>query len=275
MLYSEEGVQRLLQAFHMVPKRGLSQNFLFDETAIDMAVRAACVSDLQVFEIGPGLGALTYKLAEHAAKVLAVDLDPRCVGATRAMTAGFANVEILQGDALTVDPLEHGLVEGYSVVANLPYHLTGLFLRSISERRLNPLSAVLLVQKEVALRLVGESQGWSLMTVATHLACDAQLVGIVPASHFYPAPTVSSAFIRLEPHARYETRDAEDILVLARSAFQGRRKTIANALAGNLGSKERAVSVLGAAGVPAGIRAEELRIPDWLALARCVRDHSS
>ena len=233
----------------MPPKLG--QHFLIRGSVLERIAAAACPEpqDL-VVEIGPGRGALTGKLLERAARVVAVEIDGALVEHLRRKFAGEPRLEVVHADVLATDLGQWGRA---AIAGNLPYYITS----PIIERtlRLDIARAVFLVQKEVAERLAATPghRAYGFLTVATALFADVRLLSTVKPAAFHPPPKVDSAVVLLEPRRRdLGLGDREAFLRFAALCFSHKRKTIRNNLAGVYGRE--AVD-----GWPeAGLRAEQI-----------------
>jgi len=251
-------------------KRRLGQHLLLDRGAI-VAIADALYPGPEdtVWEIGAGMGVLTAELAGRCRRVVAVELDPACVRAARGALRGLANVDLVEADALRVDADSLGLPDGHLAAGNLPYNLTGALLGHLFEARRPPRRAVFLVQREVARRLASAPGGWSLATVAVRSVADVERLGDIPAESFLPPPRVSSSIIRMQPARRMPDDERTEVLRLARTVFQLRRKTLRHGLAHALeGDRVRAASVLSSCGIDPGRRPESLDLEEWRRLAR-------
>jgi 16S rRNA (adenine1518-N6/adenine1519-N6)-dimethyltransferase len=239
-----------------------------------------------VVEIGPGLGTLTAALAQRARLVIAVELDRTFLHVLAETCAGH-RVCVVRGDALAVnfDDLVHRHTGGeygrggkpYKVVANLPYYITGLFLRRLVEDQRFWSTAVLTVQLEVARRLVARpgTKEYGALTLLVEYYAEVELVGRIPPGAFYPAPEVTSAIVKLRRRQRapVEVRDVEGLFRLIRAAFGRRRKTILNALAGAEHGVSRSEwqAILQRAGIDPGRRGESLSLAEFARLADAMR----
>lgn len=218
------------------PKRSLGQNFLFDDSHLDRIAQAAELArDDTVLEIGPGLGTLTTRLLQQAGRVVAVELDERLIAFLEKQLAAYANLQIVHGDILELDPAQlmheagvdltpalaaspggsdaprpdagsyaaqndavQNYTARYKVVANLPYYITSAVLRHLLEASARPARIVVLVQKEVAERICAAPGDLSLLAVSVQFYARPQIVQRVPAGAFYPPPKVDSAVLRLD-----------------------------------------------------------------------------
>jgi 16S rRNA (adenine1518-N6/adenine1519-N6)-dimethyltransferase len=258
----------------LTAKRRLGQHFLVDRAALEAIVEALEVGGGDtVWEIGPGIGVLTRELAERAARVVAVDLDPACIRAARASLEGFANVELIQADALRVDARSLGLPDDHLAAGNLPYNLTGALLAHLFEAERPPRRAVFLVQREVAARISSPPGGWSLATVAVRSVAEVERLRDVPATSFLPPPAVASSIIRMQPSRPMAEDERTEVLRIARAAFQLRRKTLRHGLGRALGDTRLVAGVLARCGVDPGRRPETLDLDEWRCLARAAGDN--
>ena len=227
-----------------------------------------------VVEVGPGLGTLTKKLAEHVNKVIAVELDPRLVGILRKRFSPFPNVKIIHADILKLTPrqlLESDLAipelaQSYKVIANLPYYITSPVLRHFLEAQLQPSMMVIMVQKEVGEAIVAISGKMSLLSVRTQFYSKPTVVSYVPAESFYPPPKVDSVILHLDVYSKLpiEVSDVASFFDIVTCGFSSRRKQLRNSLAQALGIPPHQVALLlGKAGIEAKRRAETLSLEEW------------
>ncbi len=250
----------------------LGQHFLVDREVLDAIVDALDPGPAsEVLEIGCGLGTLTGALAEHAARVVAIDVDPACVAGTEITQRARANVTVLEQDARTVDPAGLGFTAGWLATGNLPYQITGIVLSRLLELPVPPARAVFLVQREVAARLAAEPGDWSLATVAIRSLAEVERLRDVPPHAFDPAPAVHSSIVRMVPRGSVDSATRASILAIAKPLFQSRRKTLRNGLARALdGDVAAAYGVLADAGIDPGRRPGTLRLDEWELLAGAV-----
>ena len=264
-------VRRLLKQFDIQPRKGLGQNFLADQRALQRIVEAAELGPEDIIlEIGPGLGTLTRLLAESAKKVIAVELDQRLVEVLKQTLADLPNVEIVHGDVLELNPAD--LLEGqkacfqYKVVANLPYYITSAILRHLLTAEVRPRLMVVTVQLEVAQRIIAQPSDMSLLAVSVQFYGRPRIVARIKASAFYPSPQVDSAVVRidLDDHPVVEVDDADSFFEVVRAGFAQRRKQLRNALAAELLLPASEVAqALSRAGVNPSRRAQTLSIEEW------------
>lgn len=273
MPHPREVARQLLRRYGIRAKKGLGQHFLVDPNVLDRILEAAEVTPRDtVIEVGPGLGLLTQALAAHAGRVIAVELDRRMVAVLGETLAGRSNVEIVPADILQVDPAQ--LAGGpYLVVANLPYYITSPILRHFLEAARPPTRLVIMVQKEVADRIVAKPGALSLLAVSVQVYGTPRIVAVVPPSAFLPAPDVASAVLRIDVHAEplIAPQEREWFFKVVSAGFSQPRKQLHNALAQALWFPPGgAAAALEAAGIDPTRRAQTLSIAEWQRLARAI-----
>ncbi len=266
-------VRSLLREFNLRPKKSLGQNWLVDESALERIVAAADLSRRDtVLEIGPGLGALTRHLAAQAGRVVAVELDAALFPPLGRVVADYANVTLVQGDILQLDPAELvGQSPRFKVVANLPYYITSAVIRHLLESAVRPALIVLTVQLEVAQRIIAGPGKMSLLAVSVQFYGRPSLVAHIKAGSFYPAPKVDSAVVRIEPYEQpmFPVPDRDAFFAVVKAGFSQKRKQLHNALAAGLARPQSEIAgALQRAGVDGRRRAETLTLAEWGAITR-------
>ena len=272
-LCDPETLHAVARRVGLVANRGLGQNFLVDRTVLDDIISALePAADDEVLEIGPGVGTLTGELAGRVRRVIAVDIDERCVAATRITQRDRDNVEVVHGDALRVDPASLGLAERWLAAGNIPYSITTPLLSRLFELPVPPRRAVFMVQREVAARLAAAPGAWSLATVAVRSVATVERVRDVAPSSFDPAPAVHSSLVRLRPARQLDAPARQAVLDIARLAFQMRRKTLRHGITHAAGGQERrGMAWLEAAGIDPGRRPGTLDVAEWHRIAEAAR----
>jgi 16S rRNA (adenine1518-N6/adenine1519-N6)-dimethyltransferase len=268
------------------PSRRLGQNFLVDTNAARAIARDSGVGPGDhVVEVGVGLGFLTAPLLERGiASLVAIEIDPRLLALARDEIGPEPRVRWILADALEgkhalAPELEDALAEAspVHVVSNLPYSISGPLLALLAEREDPPASMTVLVQAEVAARLLAKAgtHEWGPLSVAVQSFYAGRVLRSLAPSLFRPRPKIQSTLVRLEP--RPERASAEErrrLTRLARALFQHRRQTLLRVLGRLAGDPEQASKALAAAGLEGGLRAEALDLPalsrlaaaaDWLA----------
>jgi 16S rRNA (adenine1518-N6/adenine1519-N6)-dimethyltransferase len=278
-------IRALLSELGLRPRKRLGQNFLVDRHVLQQILTAAEIHPQDtVLEIGAGLGTLTQALAEHAARVIAVEVDEQLVAVLRSRLQMDPHIQIIQGDILALEITTlmqrqpgQGLIP-YKVVANIPYYITSAVLRRLLEATAKPQLIVLMVQKEVAHRILATPGDMSLLAVSVQFYGQPRLMARVPARAFYPVPKVDSAIMRIDPHPNLPV-GAEEIAPFfdtVRAGFGQRRKQLRNALAHGLGlPADNVVQRMHQVGIEARRRAETLSIAEWVSLFRALRSETS
>ena len=218
-----------------------------------------------VIEVGPGLGALTVELATRVRAVVGVEIDPACVKALQLTLRGHSNVRIVEGNILRA-PVADLLPAPYRVAGNIPYNLTGALLAQLLEQPKPPSRIDLVVQQEVAERIVAPPGAWSLATLSVRVFGDPELLLRVPRSAFLPPPKVDSALVRIVPDAepalpRVALPSFFDFVT---PFFQARRKQLPFVLGRRRGvSGAEARARLTVIGIDPARRAETLTLEEW------------
>ncbi len=276
-LTDPRALRALLERHGVRAAKGFGQHFLVDRSALEAIVGAAEITpDDDVLEVGPGPGALTSALARRARSVTAVEIDERMLDLAAQTLVGQDNVRLVLADALTVDLFTLGTAPPTRIVANLPYRITSPLLeRFLADPRRPPL-VVVLVQEEVARRIVAterDARERGYLSVFTQSFAEARIVRRVPARAFRPAPKVGSAIVAFRTRAfpSFAPLDQRRFLRFASDVFRHRRKQIAGALRYEAGaSREAAADALAAAGIDRRRRPEELSLAEWVSLARAI-----
>lgn len=231
--------RQLLAKHGLFLKKSLGQNFLTDPNVLEKIVAAAEISvNTGVIEIGPGIGALTEKLAEQSNEVMAVELDDRLIPVLEEMFQDNHQIKFIHGDALKMDFKE--LIDDFEavnevvVVANLPYYITSPILIHLLMNRYPFKRLVVMIQKEVADRLMAKpcSKAYGSISVLVQYFAHVEKVISVPKQVFFPQPKVDSTVIRLNIREQPAVQVVDEPLFfkVVRAAFAKRRKTLLNAL---------------------------------------------
>lgn len=264
---------------HRRPNKLLGQHFLISKEVLRKIVTAAKIGNSDtILEIGPGKGILTRELAARASRVIAVEKDRELASelAQTLAAENITNVAIVPGDILKYAPRDLGLPERFSVIANIPYYLTGKLIRVLLERTPRPESIVLMVQKEVAERMTAQHPHMNLLAISVQAYGTARIIAGVPASAFAPQPKVDSAIIKIADigdifFLRNEI-SPESFFRIARGAFRYRRKTLANALGMALPQASSEITeYIRRAGIPPETRPETLTLEEWARLTKVLK----
>ncbi|GBD96244.1 ribosomal RNA small subunit methyltransferase A [bacterium BMS3Abin06] len=251
-------------------KRPFGQHFLFDPNILGKILDCSSVTlDDTVVEIGPGLGRLTKLLSERAKNVIAIEFDKKLITRLRENLSTKTNVEVVRADALK---FPYDTIKGrFRVVANIPYYITTPLIFKLLEFREKIPSMTLLLQKEVAKRIIACPGGkdYGVLSISIQLYTKPELKFIVSGKAFSPPPKVDSAVVHFKVSSSpvYKVNDEALLLKIVRAAFSQRRKTIANSLKLFEGIKD----ALREAGIDPGIRPETLSIQDFIRIADALR----
>lgn len=248
-------------------KKSLGQHWLTDRSALQAMVEAADISAHDtVLEIGPGTGTLTQLLVTHAAQVIAVELDEKLAHDLPSVVPDD-NLKIVRQDILRLD--FSNLPADYKIVANIPYYLTSNLIRVISETPNRAQQVVLLVQKEVAERVVAQPGQMSLLSISAQYYWTVSLGMVVPARLFSPPPKVDSQILKLERRNQplHPNIDEKRFFQLVKAGFAARRKILLNSLSGGLRLDKKTISeLLSTAAIQSSVRPQELSLTDWFRL---------
>lgn len=247
-------------------KQGLGQNFIYDEDLLVSLVEAAGVTPADdVLEVGPGAGSMTRHLCRAAHHVLSVELDERLIPLLQGFMADYDNFTLVQGDVMSVNlpEITANLRKPLSVVANIPYYITTPLLTMLLESPLKIKQLALMVQKEVADKVLAQpgDEAWGPLALRCQYFCEPYLAMDVPAACFTPVPKVDSAFIVLprREKPRVSVRSETDFFRVAQAGFALRRKTMTNGLCAAFRMERAdAAALMQSAGLDERIRGEKL-----------------
>jgi 16S rRNA (adenine1518-N6/adenine1519-N6)-dimethyltransferase len=276
-LYSPKYVREIIDRYGFTFSKSLGQNFLIDGNIVRKIVQGAEVTrDDYVLEIGPGIGTLTEELALNAKKVVSVELDRGLLDVLEETLAAYDNVEIIHGDILKIDlkKLIDEKFEGgpIKIVANLPYYVTTPILGKLLEESLNIDSITVMIQKEVADRMVAAhgSKAYGSLSVFVNFYSRPEILLKVPKTVFMPQPKIDSSVIKLNIIKELPDLDREKFFQVVKAAFSKRRKTILNSLSTygfNL-DKEDIRKALEEAEISPQARAEDLSLEDFIKISK-------
>lgn len=267
-----------MQAYGLSPQKELGQNFLTDSSVVaGIADECCCGESDTILEIGPGMGVLTYELAQRYKKIISLEIDTKLLPVLNYTLAEFDNVEIINADVMKADfaslltpYFDQG---GVSVCANLPYYITSPILMRLLESELPFKYITVMVQKEVADRLCAKagSKTCGAISLAVAYRGEAELLFNVPADRFLPAPKVDSAVVRIKMHSDkpFVPKSEKMLFSVIRAAFAQRRKTLVNALSSAFPQihKEKISEMIESLGLRVDVRGEKLGIKEYVELS--------
>ncbi|MFZ4648265.1 MAG: 16S rRNA (adenine(1518)-N(6)/adenine(1519)-N(6))-dimethyltransferase RsmA [Patescibacteria group bacterium] len=261
-------MKEICRIYEISPKRSKGQNFLVTESIYDKIISSAEITpEDTIVEVGPGLGFLTAKLAKQAKKVIAVELDDRLAEVLKIAidSQGIENVEIVNQDILRFNPEAIG---PYKIVANIPYNISSILLRTFLGAKNKPEILVLMLQKEVALRICAQAPDMSMLALSVQFYGEPEIIKEVKAGNFWPEPKVDSAIIKIKIKETKYTRDEEKIFFrLAKMGFAAKRKMLKNNLCGGLKlkgeDKQKIDKIFNKLQFDPKIRAEDLSLENW------------
>lgn len=237
------------------------------------------ISDDTVLEIGPGEGVLTEALLATGADIIAIEKDRDLIPLlNEKFSAEIASgqLRLIEADVLDFDPAKVGLHAGtYKLIANIPYYITGAIFEKFLTEKNPPSLMVMLIQKEVATRIVARDKKESILSLSVKAFGVPKIVAKVPASAFRPAPKVDSAILLVEDISNEHFPSAEAIdtfFKVVRAGFAHKRKLLARNLE-VVAEKESISKAFGNLTISANARAEDLALPVWLSLARVLTGH--
>lgn len=267
-------------------KKSFGQNFLTDTNILQKIVDTAEIDkNVNVIEIGPGIGALTEFLTENAAEVMAFEIDERLVPILEDTLRDHDNVKVINEDVLKAD-LQTRVKEfknpnlPIKVVANLPYYITTPILMHLIESKIPFAEFVVMMQKEVADRISAEpnTKAYGSLSIAVQYYMTAKVAFVVPRTVFVPAPNVDSAILKMTRRKQplVEVKDEDFFFRVSKASFVHRRKTLWNNLTSHFGKSEEVKNkleqALENAAIKPSIRGEALSISDFARLSDALRE---
>ena len=272
VIASPEVVHYICKRFDIKMSKKLGQNFLIKRGIVDEIVHAAELTPGEpVLEVGPGIGTLTQGLAQSGADVTAIELDRRLLEVLDTTLASYDNVRIVHGDVLKLDVPTIMNHKPFKVVANLPYYITTPIIMSLLESKLPIERLVVMVQKEVALRMVAKpgTKDYGALSVAVQYYTEPDIVLDVPPKSFLPAPAVTSSVIRcvLRDKPPVDVIDEKLFFRVLKAGFAQRRKTFSNTMKTTGLSKDRIEELLEKANIDGQRRGETFTLQEFADVA--------
>lgn len=270
----------IMNKYHITANKNLGQNFLIDDETVAGIVETASVSkeDL-IIEIGPGLGTLTKELLERAGKVICIELDKRMIEILEDRFSMYDNFKVINEDVLKVnlkDLIQKEKIKNTKIVANLPYYITTPIIMKLLEDKLDIETITVMIQKEVADRLVTEpgTGDTGAITYAIHYYTNPKRILEVPNTLFIPSPKVNSTVVKLNilKTPSIEVKNEKQLFDIIKTAFMQKRKTLVNAIAnsGKYGSKEQVEKTLQKLEIDLKIRPEKMSLEQFAKLSNLI-----
>ena len=279
-----EETKSIMKKYGIRANKSLGQNFLISNEAVEKIINASDIKENDmVIEIGPGLGTLTKFLLQKAKKVLCVELDKKMIKILNDRFSDYNNFELINEDILKVnlkkiieDNKKTEQIANVKIVANLPYYITTPIIMKLLEEKLDIESITVMIQKEVADRLIeipgGKNTG--AITYTVYYYCESEKIIEVPNNSFIPEPDVTSEVIKmnLRKEPAVKIQEPKIMFMIIKSAFMQRRKTLLNALTNTkiFVNKNEGLSILKKLNLNENIRAEELSIQDFANIAKAI-----
>lgn len=289
MFYSAAQIKNMAAEFGIAPRKDLGQNFLIDQNILAKIMHVADIGEADtVLEIGAGFGVLTGELAKRAKRVIAVEFDRKLAGFLRENYAGNARVDVREGDILSLS-IAQGLLrrsaprndnsrtaslrvpKKYKIVANLPYSIATAVIKKFFSCAAKPSSMVVLVQEEVARRIVAVPPNMSVLAVSVQFSAFPEIMFHVPHNCFWPVPNVGSSVLRISARRKpfFAGGHERDFFRIVKIGFSAKRKQLKNNLkAGMKISEEALFAAFQKAGIAKNARAQEIPLETWCALTR-------
>lgn len=272
VIASPEVVHYICKRFDIKMSKKLGQNFLIKRGIVDEIVHAAELTVGEpVLEVGPGIGTLTQGLAQSGADVTAIELDRRLLEVLDTTLASYDNVRIIHGDVLKLDVPMIMNHKPFKVVANLPYYITTPIIMSLLESKLPIERLVVMVQKEVALRMIAKpgTKDYGALSVAVQYYTEPDIVLDVPPKSFLPAPAVTSSVIRcvLRDKPPVDVIDEKLFFRVVKAGFAQRRKTFSNTMKTTGLTRDRIEELLVKANIDGQRRGETFTLQEFADVA--------
>lgn len=272
-----EETRFIMKKYNIRANKNLGQNFLINEEVVKNIVGCSNIEkeDL-VIEIGPGLGTLTKYLLEKAGKVICIELDTKMLQILEDRFSLYNNFELINNDVLKVDlkniiekEKTEGKIKNVKIVANLPYYITTPIIMKLLEEELELESITVMIQKEVADRLIATpgEKNTGAITYSVYYYADSEAIMEVPNSSFIPEPEVTSKVIKLNIRKEHavKPKDKEKMFKIIKYAFMQKRKTLLNSLTNNgvFKNKTQGTEILNSLGIKENVRPEELTLEQF------------
>jgi len=263
-------IKKLFKEHDIRPNKRLGQNFLIDQNILAKIIKAANLDQNDtILEIGPGLGTLTKELVQRTKKVIAVEKDKKLADLLKETLKDCQNLEIITADIR--DIIDKISLNSFKIVANLPYYITSPVIRLFLESKNPPQEMVLMVQKEVGMRICASPPKMSLLAISVQFYAQPKIAFSVPKESFWPQPKVDSSLIKIQNIKQPKNIDIEKFFRIVRAGFSSPRKQLANNLSSGLNlDREEIKKALIESNLDIQIRAQDLRVEDWKDLEKII-----
>jgi len=273
-------IKRILKEYNTFAQKKFGQHFLIDQDVLNNIITAAKLkpNDI-VLEIGPGLGTLTRALSSFVKQVVAVEKDPEIIRVFKSINSDLTGIEIVQDNALMLDRkfFKTYLNKPYKLIANLPYYLTSAIIRFFLQGHFSPNMMVLMVQKEVAERIISTPPNANLLSIIIQFYGQPEIISNVSKNAFWPQPKVDSAIIRIIPYKKKlgTLISDEKLFQTIKAGFSEKRKQLHNSLTSSLHLDSAIIKkVLTQSGIKSSRRAQTLTIAEWIKLHQSLQNIS-
>ncbi len=269
----------LCSLYNIKPAHSCGQNFLIKKDIYNKIIASGDLTSADtILEVGSGFGFLTFELAKKVNKVVAVELDEKLavVLEDRIKKSGYNNIELINKDILSLKP-EEDILDGdnktYKILANLPYNITSIFLRKFLSETRKPESMVLMIQKEVAERILSKPPA-SVLSVMVNFYSNPCIISFVSQDCFWPQPQVDSAIIKLIVKKETPNIKEDYFFQLVKAGYHCRRKMLKNNLSSVFNiSCQDVLKKLNSAHISPNVRAQELSVKDWINFFEVFREN--
>lgn len=276
-----EETRFIMKKYNIKANKSLGQNFLINEDVVNSIINCSNITkDDLVIEIGPGLGTLTKFLLEKAGKVICIELDTKMLKILDDRFSLYDNFQIINNDVLKVDlksliksEKENNQIKNVKIVANLPYYITTPIIMKLLEEELELESITVMIQKEVADRLIAipGQKNTGAITYAVYYYAESEAIMEVPNSSFIPEPEVTSKVIKLNIRKQQivNPKDKEKMFKIIKFAFMQKRKTLLNSLTNGkvFSDKQQGIQVLNELNLEENVRPEQLSLEKFMEIS--------
>ena len=281
-------IKVICRQYNFVPLRRRGQNFLINPRFIKRIIDVAEIDEKDVvLEIGPGLGALTENIVDKCKKLIAVEIDQKLVQILKERLKNHKNIEVIKGSILDGISELNIKEKKYKVISNLPFNITGRVLRMLLTERDKPELIIVVVQKEVAQRIVAQPPHMSILSLAIQFYSQVSAVFNINKSNFWPQPRVDSMVLKIKPNEFRIKKEIEDnFFQLIKTGFSSKRKYLLNNLSKSVImtnhcklpkksvevglqqlQRQNFLGIFKEIGLNEKIRAQELSLEQWIEIA--------